>query len=93
MTTKNTTQSKSQNGFGAFRKMMDDGFERLDTFYSEIGRHHKQGIEQAGSAIDEMARVAKDSMGYTSQFADEVYDWARQATRRTAEMWGAVLTA
>jgi len=93
MTTKNTNQSKSQNGFGAFRKMMDDGFERLDTFYSEIGRHHKQGIEQAGAAVDEMARLAKDSMGYTSQFADEMRDWARQTTQRTAEMWGAVLTA
>lgn len=93
MTTKNTTQSKSQNGFGAFKKMMDEGFERLDTLYGEIGRHHKQGVEQAGAAIDEAARFVKDAMGYTTQFTDEMRDWARQSTQRTAEMWSTVLAA
>ena len=92
MTTKTQgTTSKTQTAVHAFKKAVDDQLARLETMYSEIGRYEQQGIAQINTAIDEMAKLAKDSVDYSRQFSDEIRQVAIETTKRAGEMWNAVL--
>jgi hypothetical protein len=92
MTTKNQgAAGKAQTAVNAFKKAVDDQLARLETMYSEIGRYEKQGIAQINTAIDEMAKLAKDTVDYSRQFSDEIRQVAIETTKRAGEMWNAVL--
>lgn len=92
MTTKNLgAAGKAQTAINAFKKAVDDQLARLETMYSEIGRYEKQGIAQVNTAIDEMAKLAKDTVDYSRQFSDEIRQVAIETTKRAGEMWNAVL--
>jgi len=93
MTTKTqgTTSKAQQTVVHAFQKAVDDQLNRLETMYSEIGRYEQQGIAQINTAIDEMAKLAKDTVDYSRQFSDEIRQVAIETTKRAGEMWNAVL--
>ena len=92
MTTKTQgTASKTQTAVHAFTKAVDDQLARLETMYSEIGRYEQQGIAQVNTAIDEMAKLAKDTVDYSRQFSDEIRQVAIETTKRAGEMWNSVL--
>jgi hypothetical protein len=74
-----------------WQKMVADQMERLQTLAKEVERHEKSGLEQAGTAIDELVRLMKDSLAQTSRLSTEWRQMALEATQRAGEMIGSTL--
>ena len=84
-----TAQSKipqAEDVMNAWRKMMDEQTTRLQSLTQEMSRVEKQGVAQAQTAIDEWARMLKDSLNTVSQINAEWRTLAMESTRKANEM-------
>lgn len=73
----------------AWKKMSDDHFARIASFQEEVAKFETRSLEQARAAIDEMARLAKETLGYAGQLQAEWRRLGMEATRRTYDLFGA----
>ena len=73
-------------GLDAWRQAVETHLERMGTLQGEVTRAQSAGAEQARVAIDESARLLRESLAYTMQLSTE---WQRQsldAARRAVEL-------
>lgn len=82
------SDAKSTMGQDAWKKMMDDSVSRFEKAQEEMARFEQIGMEQAKTAIDEMAKLQKESLAYMSQLGAE---W-RKATLEAMKTAGAMFT-
>jgi hypothetical protein len=78
--------SQTQQTVDGFKKIIDDQLQRANSFQDELGRLEQKGIEQARAAVDEAAKLAKESLTYAAQLGAEWRKMAIEATRRATEM-------
>jgi len=66
-------------------KMVDDQMARVSAFCEQIQTMQAEGARSAVSAIDEMARLGKDSFETAARLSGEVQRSSLEATRRALE--------
>jgi hypothetical protein len=69
----------------AAAKMMEDQLDRMQAFQAEIAKLEAKGVEQARQAIDEAARLWKESLSYGAQLGAAWRNLAIDATRRSVD--------
>lgn len=71
----------------AWKKMMGEHVARVEQAFAQTARFQEQGLEQGRHAIDELAKLSKDSIQYYAQLSAEWQKLAIEATKRTAELF------
>jgi hypothetical protein len=88
-----TTMSESktsqvrETARAAWKKMVDDGIARAELAYAEVGRLQDQALAQNRQAIDDMAKLSRDSVEYYGQLAAEWRKLTLEATRNAAQLF------
>ena len=78
--------SQSHNN-GAWKRMVDENTGRVESIYAEMAKVEDKGVERLHSAVDESARLMKDSFTWYSELSAEWRKMSLDATRRTAELF------
>ncbi|MCC7382842.1 MAG: hypothetical protein IT384_13480 [Deltaproteobacteria bacterium] len=87
-----TTSQAQQDPFagvfsgGAFRTMFEEQIKRIDGFYQDLANAEVKSAEQAKMAIDESAKLMKQTVEYSLKLSAEWRKLALETTRRAAEM-------
>jgi hypothetical protein len=71
---------------GAWQKMLGDHLARVELATAELGRVQEQALEQNRLAIDEMAKLSRESVNYFGQLSAEWRKLTLDATRKAAEL-------
>ncbi len=66
---------------------MDEQVARTEQVVSEAGKRQAEALERSKAAIDDWAKLSKDSMTYAFALGTEWQKLAIEATRKAAEMW------
>lgn len=75
-------------GFESWKKLTEEQIARMKSLHDEIARYEGASTERARMAIDEGARILKDSITYTSK----LYAGWREQALDTARAAATVLT-
>jgi hypothetical protein len=70
----------------AWKKAVDDQIGRVEMAYAEMGRLQDQALTHNRQAIDEMAKLGRDSVDYFVQLSSEWRKLTLEAARKTAEL-------
>jgi hypothetical protein len=84
--TAKTTQNATQIPYDSWKKMIDEQLGRIEGLQAEFVRFEKQGVAQANQAIDELAKLMKDSIDYTCQISAEWRKVAMDAAHKASDM-------
>lgn len=87
MTQKSKTETSQQFTFDTWTQLINEQLERIETFTGEAARYEKQGLAQANGAIDELAKLMKDSVDYTCKISAEWRKAAMEATQQANQMF------
>ena len=79
------TTSHTQQGQDAWKKMLEDHIGRVEQLQAEIARVEAQSAERTREAIDEMARMSKETLSYVGQLTAE---WRRLTLEATRNAFG-----
>jgi hypothetical protein len=71
----------------AWKKMVDDQVSRMELGYAEMSRIQEQALAQNRQAMDDMAKLSRDSVDYFAQLGSEWRKLTLDATRKTAELF------
>ena len=82
-----TTTSQVQNVQAFWKKAVDDAMARTTAFYGEFAKLDAKGTEQAGHAVDEMAKLTKESIAYASALGAEWRRASLEAVKKSTEMF------
>jgi len=81
-----TKTSQVQNAQGVWKKMVDDQVAKTVALHDELAKLEAQRSEQAAQAIEEMGRMARESLSYMGQLSAEWRKLSLEATKRAADM-------
>lgn len=76
--------SQVREAQSAWKKAADATIARLELASGEMARMQEQSLEQSRRAVDEMARLTKDSFDYFGQLSAEWRKLTLDATRKAA---------
>lgn len=65
------SENKTSQVRDAWKKMVDDQVARMELAYAEVARLQEQALAQNLKAIDEMAKLQKESLEYVGQLSTE----------------------
>lgn len=82
-----TKTSQVRDVQNAWKKMMDDQVARMELAYGEMARMQEQGLEQTRAAVDEMAKLTKDSINYVAQLQAEWRKQSLDAAKKSADFF------
>jgi hypothetical protein len=83
------TSQVRETAQAAWKKIVDDSVARVELAYTEMNRLQEQALAQNLKAVDEMAKLSRDSVEYMGQLAAEWRKLSLDATRKTAELFSA----
>jgi hypothetical protein len=69
-----------------WKKMVDDHVARMELGYAEVARLQEQALTQNRHAIDEMAKLSRDSVEYFGQLQASFFKLTLDATRKAADL-------
>ena len=69
----------------AWKKMVDEQIARTELMYGEVARLQEQNLEQSRHAVDEMAKLTKDSLNYFAQLSAEWRKLTLDAAKKSAD--------
>jgi hypothetical protein len=72
---------------GAWQKMLADSIARMELASAEVARMQETALSQNRQAIDEMAKLSRDSVDYFGQLSTEWRKLTLEATRKAAELF------
>lgn len=72
--------------FEMWQKMADDTVTRTNAFFSEIEKAETKRLERFESAIEEMAKVQKDTLSYGAQVASEMRKLSLEAIQKVGSI-------
>ena len=78
--------SQSHNN-ATWKRMVDESTGRIESFYAELSKAEDKGVSQMNAAIDESARLMKDSFAWYAELSAEWRKMTLDATRRSAELF------
>lgn len=78
--------SQSHNN-AAWKRMVDEQTGRIESMYAEMAKAEDKGLSQVSAAIDESARLMKDSFAWYAELTAEWRKMTLDATRRSAELF------
>jgi hypothetical protein len=81
-----TKTSQVRETQAMWKKAVDDQIARAELAYAEMGRLQEQALTQQRQAIDEMAKLTKESVDYFAQLSAEWRKLTLDAARKTAEL-------
>lgn len=94
-TASNTTTSKAKSPFDlpfampmmpdAFAQLMRDQIARTQTMMGELASYEGVAVTRARTAVDELARLANDSITYVGQLSAEWRKLSVEAMQRTVD--------
>ena len=76
---------QSQQMFDVWTKMTQEHIARVEQMGAELQKVQAQAIERTREAIDESARLMKESMTYATQLSAEWNKVTVEATRKATE--------
>lgn len=79
-----TTDARSQN---PFLKMAETQLSQMNAMLDEVAKMQAAGIEQAKTALDESARLSKETLVYWSALAGESRRMTLDACKRSMAMF------
>jgi hypothetical protein len=79
--------SHVQHAQDAWKKMIDDGVARWELMLGEVAKYEGQGVGQAKTAVEEMAKLQMDTLGYFGQLSSEWRKLSIDATRKATEIF------
>lgn len=80
-------QTTNKFTFEAWQKLIDAQLARLESLLEEAAGYEKPAVEQATAAVDEMAKLMKDSIDYSCRLSAA---WRREtlaAMKRSGELF------
>lgn len=83
------TTSQAQQFKDTWTKMVDDHVVRITGAWDEAAKVEAKGLEQAASAIDELAKIQKETLNYFGNLTAEWRKLGLDATKRTADFFAA----
>lgn len=83
------TTSQAQQFKDTWTKMVDDHVVRITGAWDEAAKMEAKGLEQAVSAVDELAKIQKETLNYFGNLTAEWRKLSLDATKRTADFFTA----
>ncbi len=77
--------SQTQQTVDAWRRMLEEQMERLDAMFEELGRLEARSMEQTRAAIDEGAKLMKESLAYATEISAEWRRLTLDAAKRSRD--------
>lgn len=71
--------------FNPFKGVIEEHLRRTESFWKDVAEAEAKGAEQAKMAIDESAKLMKETLDYGLKLSNEWRRMAMDATRRAAE--------
>ena len=78
--------SQVREASAGWKKIVDDQVARMELAHAEVARMQEQALTQNRQAIDEMAKLSKDSVEYFGQLQASFFKLTLDATRKAAEL-------
>lgn len=79
-----STQSQQINE--VWQKAVANQVTNLESFYDQLAKFQSNGVAQITSYLEEATRVAKQSVAYADQIAEQWRKLALEAARRGADL-------
>jgi hypothetical protein len=79
--------------FQAWQKLGEDSMVRANAFFAEVEKAEAKRIERAESAIEEMARIQKETIAYGAQLGAEWRKVSLDAFQKAAALANTAPTA
>ena len=84
------TDPQNEIAMNAWKQLVDEQIQRLDTAFDEATRRHEQMVAQVNGTVDELSRLMKDSLSLQTQLTTEWMKIARGTTQRAGELVNSV---
>ncbi|MFT3765250.1 MAG: hypothetical protein QM820_07000 [Minicystis sp.] len=81
-----TKSSQVREAQNAWKKMVDEQVARTELLFGEAARLQEQSLEQSRHAIDEMAKLTKESLNYFAQLSAEWRKLTLDAAKKSADL-------
>ena len=78
--------TQMQQNMGLWTKAWDEHLARMNAISEEVAKLENKGVTQAATAVDEMAKMTRESLAYGSLIAAEWRRVTLDAAKRTADM-------
>jgi hypothetical protein len=88
MTMSESKTSQVRDAGAAWKEMVDDHLSRMELASAELLRMQEQALARNRQAIDELAKLGKESVDYFGQLSTSFCKLTLEAARRTAELAG-----
>jgi hypothetical protein len=79
-------RSHTQQITDFWSKAFADNMSRIEAFSLEVEKLQEKAAEQAAANLDEVTRLAKESIAYTNELAAAWRKLALDGTKRTADI-------
>lgn len=83
------TGAGSTGATGSTKSKADDSIHKMETFFREIQKLEEKNVEAANRAVEESARLWKETIAYGVRLSNEWRTLALKTTRQAAEMMSA----
>jgi len=87
VTAEKVNEKKTEKVASVFEKMAEEQLSRMETFHTEMAKAQEKGFQQAQQAIDETARLFKESLAYQMKLSGEFQKMALAQTRQAAQLF------
>jgi hypothetical protein len=74
-----------EKAWEVWRKMTDDSIARMTAFYAEVDKLEAKNIERAEQAMNEAAKLTKDTLAYGAELGAEWRKLSLEALQRATE--------
>lgn len=81
------TVSSQVHNVADYQKYVNDSMTRMGQMFSEVAKLQSQAAEQATRAIDDTARLMKDSITYAAQLSEEFRRLSLENSKKAAELF------
>jgi len=75
--------------FETWQKLADDSFARATAFYTQIDELEAKNVERTERAIQEIAKLTKETLGYSAQLGAEWRKISLESMKNAAAAFGA----
>ena len=74
-----------EKAWDVWRKMTDDSIARMSAFYAEMDKVEAKNLERAEQAMNEAAKLTKDTLAYGAQLSAEWRKLSLDAIQKATE--------
>lgn len=72
--------------FETWQKMADESVARTHSFYAEMAKAEAKRVERVESAIDEVAKLQKETLAYGAQIGSELRKMSLEAFQQITSL-------